>query len=758
MLWIPDFGILRNRIGIGRKMVPLMIMTLLSAAMPGDEQDAEAGVGGWRLANSPSAYLREHSENPVEWHPWGDAAFEEARKLDRPVFLSIGYSSCHWCHVMRRESFSDEAIAAYLNANFISIKVDREDLPHVDEVYMDAVRAMTGGGGWPLSVFLFPDGKPFYGGTYFPPRQRFNRPGFLEISGSIIKAWNTDRGKMRESATGLLDHLSKRDQRQHEGQSMELFLGGGIQSAASSYTLDPPGFGAAPRFPSPRFLQFLVGEGSLSGDETSVKRAVSVLREMAAGGIYDQVAGGFHRYSVDAQWQVPHFEKMLYNQGSLAESYLEAGRITSDDSLLQIGRATLDAMLSQFQLQDGSFAGSWDADSGGVEGSYYVWTPEQVKETVAPESVELVCDHFGIEEEGNFEGGEASVPRIAMSLETAAKKHGLSLEEAQKRLDQAVSKMLKVRDTRVAPKRDDKVVLGWNALAISGLARGATILDESRFREAAVRAYGALKGSLVEEERFLRRRDRHVSEKGEAHVVEGNPATLQDAALWMKSVLDLYEATFRPEFILEARRCWEVILKNFGPLETGEALYEAPEGAEILMGRRKDYFDGAIPSGNATTARNLLRLYELTGESVYLESSMNIVEAALSRVGPYPMGASELLLAVQALQRRVPVIVIAGDPSKETTQRMLESALQSKVPFSVVALRPEGEAGESAEKAIPLLEGRSSGEVEARAFVCIDQVCEVPLEKVENLVLRMDQLSREIRTENESKSSESKSE
>ncbi|MDG1455153.1 MAG: thioredoxin domain-containing protein, partial [Planctomycetota bacterium] len=206
-------------------MVPLMIMTLLSAAMPGDEQDAEAGVGGWRLANSPSAYLREHSENPVEWHPWGDAAFEEARKLDRPVFLSIGYSSCHWCHVMRRESFSDEAIAAYLNANFISIKVDREDLPHVDEVYMDAVRAMTGGGGWPLSVFLFPDGKPFYGGTYFPPRQRFNRPGFLEISGSIIKAWNTDRGKMRESATGLLDHLSKRDQRQHEGQSMELFLG-----------------------------------------------------------------------------------------------------------------------------------------------------------------------------------------------------------------------------------------------------------------------------------------------------------------------------------------------------------------------------------------------------------------------------------------------------------------------------------------------------------------------------------------------------
>ncbi|OUU23481.1 MAG: hypothetical protein CBC13_05430 [Planctomycetia bacterium TMED53] len=711
---------------------------LYAAGLPGNEPDGSGASGGWRLENSSSAYLREHAENPVEWWPWGDEAFEAARAGDRPVFLSIGYSSCHWCHVMRRESFSDSAIAAFLNAHFISIKVDREDLPHVDEVYMDAVRAMTGGGGWPLSVFVFPDGKPFYGGTYFPPRQRFNRPGFLELLTSIERAWREDRDRMQESATGLIEHLEGRDSRLHEGQTLELFLSGGIQAAATSYTSDPAGFGNAPRFPAPRLLQFLAGEGHCLKDSGSVQRAVSVLEEMARGGIYDQVGGGFHRYSVDASWEVPHFEKMLYNQGSLAESYLEVGRITGDDQLLEVGEKSLDAMIEQFQLSDGSFAGSWDADSGGVEGSYYVWTPDQVEEVLDHETAQMVCQYLGISESGNFEGGEASVPRQALTWEALAESVGKDLDQVKRSVEAGIKILLKTRETRVAPKRDDKVILGWNALAISGLARGATILEEERFEEAAQKAFTALDGVLVTETGFLRRRDSHLDDQGNERVVEGNPATLQDAALWMKCALDLYEMSFDARFVSKAESCFKLITESFGPLEAGHGYHEAPVEVDLVLGRRRDYFDGAIPSGNATMARNLLRLFELTGSTNYQEIADQLIAASLSRVGPYPMGAAELLLAVQAQKRSVPVIVISGDPAQQETQEMLKAVRGANCPFVLTALRTEDGSGEDV---VTVLEGRPSKDGAPLAYVCIDQVCEVPISSVGDLKERLAKIS-----------------
>ncbi|MGE4620499.1 MAG: thioredoxin domain-containing protein [Planctomycetota bacterium] len=707
--------------------------TLLCAGVPGRAQESgEPQLGGWRLADSPSAYLREHSENPVEWYSWGEDAFEKARSLDRPIFLSIGYSSCHWCHVMRRESFSDDTIAAFLNENYISIKVDREDLPHVDDVYMDAVRAMTGGGGWPLSVFLMPDLSPFYGGTYFPPRARFNRPGFIDVLASIDRVWREEREKVVENAAGLTKHLDERAARVFEGIKPENYLDGGLEGAASSYTADPAGFGKEPRFPAPRLLQYLVGEGSLRGDQSAIDQGTSVLYAMAEGGIYDQVGGGFHRYSVDADWQVPHFEKMLYNQGSLAESYFEVGRMTASSALYQIGRETLEAMLRQFQLDDGSFAGSWDADSGGVEGSYYVWTPEQVAELLGEEQAALVCKVLGIESPGNFEGGEDSVPRRAMSLEVAAKSLGVDLTEARQWFSDGVTRMEKHRQGRVAPKRDPKVVLGWNALAISALARGAALLEEPIFREAAVRAYSSLEGALVTKDGFLRRRDGEIA---------GNPATLQDAALWMKCCLDLYEATFEVEFVAEAIRSWELILRDFGPLNPDQGLYEAPAGAEVLRGRRQEFFDGAIPSGNATMARNLLRLYELTGNGEYQSYGEHIIAAGLRSIGPYPTGSAELLLAVQALSRAIPAVVVSGDPSQKDTQALLKAACQSPIPFCVVALRPAGEAGLKAEKVIPLLLNRQVKET-AEAFLCVDQVCDLPTSDVEALADRLIEIAR----------------
>jgi len=724
--------------------------TLFCAGIPGRAQETgEAQVGGWRLADSPSAYLREHAENPVEWYPWGEEAFEQAKKLDRPIFLSIGYSSCHWCHVMRRESFSDPTIAAFMNENFISIKVDREDLPHVDDAYMDAVRAMTGGGGWPLSAFLLHDLKPFFGGTYFPPRARFNRPGFLELLGSIAKAWSEDRTQITDSAGKLNAHLLDRAKRSFDGIEAEGYLSGGLDGAASSYTADPAGFGKAPRFPNPRLLQYLIGEGKMRGDQASIDRGVSVLHAMANGGIYDQVGGGFHRYSVDAQWQVPHFEKMLYNQGSLAESYFEAGRIADDPQLTAVGVATCDALLEQFMLPDGGFAGSWDADSGGVEGSYYVWTPEQVKEVVGEESTPLICMVLGISEKGNFEGGEASVPRKAMSIEQAAKSLSVDLNQAVQKFVEGVALMKGHRAHRVAPKRDPKVVLGWNALAISALARGAALLDLPRFRQAAVGAYSSMKGSLVLEDQFQRRRDYpdgiSSSDGGEQEMaqVSGNPATLQDAALWMKCCLDLYDATFEVQFVAEAIRSWRVILKEFGPLEADGGLFEAPAGAEVLLGRRQEFFDGAIPSGNATVARSLLRLYELTGSSEYRETGEHIIAAGLRSIGPYPTGSAELLLAVQAMTRAAPAVAVVGDPTAVETRSLIHAVTHSKVPFPIVALRLPGEKGSRAAEVVALLADRGLLDGKPCAYLCIHQQCDLPTSDVDALSLRLEEIARE---------------
>ena len=737
--------------------------TLFCAGIPGPAQEAGGTQeGGWRLADSPSAYLREHSENPVEWYPWGEEAFEQARKLDRPIFLSIGYSSCHWCHVMRRESFSDASIAAFMNENFISIKVDREDLPHVDDTYMDAVRAMTGGGGWPLSAFLMHDLKPFFGGTYFPPRARFNRPGFMEILGSIALAWREDRERLTESAENLNAHLLKRSTRSFEGIVPEGYLSGGIEAAANSYTPDPAGFGKAPRFPNPRLLQYLVGEGMMRGDQASIDRGVSVLRAMAAGGIYDQVGGGFHRYSVDAQWQVPHFEKMLYNQGSLAESYFEVGRLTADSSLTVIGTATLDAMLDQFQLPDGGFAGSWDADSGGVEGSYYVWTPEQVQAVVGEDASSLICKVLGIVEHGNFEGGEASVARHAMSVESAASELSIEVDQANKWFADGVAKMKQARTDRVAPKRDPKVVLGWNALAISALARGAALLDEPNYRQAAVGAFSSMKGSLVLDDGFLRRRDYPAGVKADddsgsvVAQVSGNPATLQDAALWMKCCLDLYEATFEPSFVAEAVRSWQLIEQQFGPLEADAGLFEAPDGAEVLLGRRQEFFDGAIPSGNATVARSLLRLHELTGIGAYQEAAEHIIFAGLRSIGPYPTGSAELLLAVQALVRSTPAVAVAGDPAAPQTRALLHAVAHSTVPFPVLALRPPGDAGSSAEKVIALLTDRTQIDGMATAYLCVDQVCDLPTTDVDALSKRLLELAARRTAEVEDSPAEEK--
>ncbi|HIA26558.1 MAG TPA: thioredoxin domain-containing protein [Planctomycetes bacterium] len=672
--------------------------------------------GGWRLSESPSEYLREHAPNPVEWWGWGEEAFERARELDRPVFLSIGYSSCHWCHVMRRESFSDEIIAAFLNQNYICIKVDREDHPHVDDAYMDAVRAMTGRGGWPLSVFLTADKKPFYGGTYFPPRSRGGRSGFMELIRGISQTWETDRLKLLTQSEGILEFLLKRTTRRFEGARPETWLQSALDRSTQTFDATEGGFGSAPKFPAPRLLEYLIAAAQLDDQPRAREMAIFTLRKMRDGGIYDQIGGGFHRYSVDRLWAVPHFEKMLYSQGLLGETYLEAFRMTGEEDLAVTARDILDAMLTSFITEDGTFAASWDADSGGDEGSFYVWNPKEVNELVGEEEGKILCEYFGVTERGNFEGGESVASRKA-SIPELVKRHSQPKQRIELIISEGRAKMLTERETRIAPKRDDKIVLGWNALAVSALARGAVILGEDRYRAAAVRAMAVLSSRLVTPEGFVRR----ISEGHAEH-----PARLTDAALFLKASLDVYEATLDSTFFELATTTLAAIHRDFGPIGESGGFFSAPKGADVLLGRRQDYLDSAIPSGNATIARCLFRMYGLSGEGSQLELAEKITAAGVLSAGNYPTGSPEFLLAVLAQRSPFPELAVAGDPRDPRTIALLRVAQKGSQPFAVWALRPSGEAGKVAAGRIPLLEGREAEGNRPTAWLCVNQVCEAP--------------------------------
>ena len=720
-----------------RRSFPTFALLAIFLALPGaltaqegppagNEHAAEEKTGGWRLADSTSLYLREHAENPVEWYPWGDEAFARAKKLDRPVFLSIGYASCHWCHVMRRESFSDPTIAKFLADHFISIKVDREDLPHVDAVYMDAVRAMSGRGGWPLTVFLTPDRTPFFGGTYFPPTGGPGRPGFTELTAHIDRVWNTERAQVVQAGTALLAHLANRAERSFDEIGTEPYLALGLSQARERFDSRSGGWRDAPKFPDPRLIDFLIASTRLGGPESDEAMAFLTLEKMIAGGVYDQVGGGFHRYSVDAFWSVPHFEKMLYSQGQLGESYAEAARLTGRSDFADGARDILDALLEDFQLTNGAFAASWDADSGGEEGTFYVWTPEQIDALFETTAAAVVKSAFGITSEGNFEGGGTVLFR-AKTIEELAAEFRLAPTQIARTLTEARKTLRTERAKRVAPKRDDKVILGWNATAISALAKGATALRNDRYRREADRALAFLREHLVTETGFRRR---HAG--GET----AGPGTLVDAALYLKAVIDLYEASFDAALIAHAREVATWIERDFADntldesgSPRGGAYFETPTGVTTILARRKQHFGSALPTGNGTHARNLLRLHGFTGESTYLTRADAILTASLAATAQAPVSAPELLIAAAMRHHGFPEIVIAGDLRNPRTRSLLDPALRSPLPFRVIAHCPPGEAAPQLAASIPILAGRAPIEGRPTAWFCENGICLAPTQK-----------------------------
>ncbi|HVL94932.1 MAG TPA: thioredoxin domain-containing protein [Solirubrobacteraceae bacterium] len=639
-----------------------------------------------RLAEETSPYLLQHKDNPVDWYPWGEEAFARARAEDKAVLVSIGYSACHWCHVMERESFEDPETARLMNERFVCVKVDREERPDVDAIYMDAVQAMTGHGGWPLNAFITPDGVPFYAGTYFPPEPARGMPSWRQIVIAIADAWRQDREKIVEGAAQILPRLQGAagiDGR--EGELDPAALDAAVNGLRSIYDGEHGGFGTAPKFPPASVVEFLLGRG---------ERAMSLhtLRAMANGGMYDQVGGGFSRYSVDARWVVPHFEKMLYDNGLLARAYLHGWQVSGDPLLQRVCVETLEWMLRELRQEEGAFASALDADSEGVEGRYYVWTLEQVREALDGDLADEAIRHFGMTEAGNWEGVNIPVRATA----------------DPPRLGEIKAALYEARERRVRPGLDDKRLTSWNALAIAALAEAGAVLGRPDFVDAARTCAAFLLDTMRDDRgRLLRSYNR-----GRAKIA----AYLEDHAYLVEALLVLYEATFEERWFVEARRLADETIARFGDRERG-GFFTTSDDHERLVARRKDLEDTPIPSGASSIAYGLLRLAALTGERDYSEHALGVMRPLGEAVGRFPQAFGHLLQAIAFHLEPVREVALVGDDVAP-----LAAVVRSAHRPHVVLAGGSGPGG-----AVPLLEGRTPLEGRAAAYVCENFACRRPV-------------------------------
>jgi uncharacterized protein len=677
-----------------------------------------------RLAREQSPYLLQHKDNPVDWYPWGDEAFEKARREDRPIFLSIGYSTCHWCHVMEHESFENAAIADVLNREFVPIKVDREERPDVDDVYMQAVQMMTGQGGWPLSLFLTPEGRPFYGGTYYPPRSRWGRPGFAELLGAISSAWRSRRDELESSAAEMLGHLESEAKARAAPAAIPAgVLDGVVPALARQFDAENGGFGGAPKFPPAMRLELLLRIWTRTGAAAAREMAERTLTRMAAGGIYDQVGGGFHRYSVDATWTVPHFEKMLYDNAMLARVYALAHRAFGRPEDARVVRETLDYLLREMTPLDGGFFAAQDADSGGEEGTFYVWTPESVAEVVGESEAALVCARFGVTREGNFEHG-ATVLTLAKSVSELAAELGRSEDEVVAVLADARAKMYEARSKRVAPATDDKQLTDWTGLAISAFALAGRILREPRYVDAAGAAAERVLRECVRGGELL-----HRSRGGSAAI----PGFATDYAFFAEALLDLYEATFEPRYLSEALRLQRALDERFADPRGGYFL--TSEASAGLIVRPRETFDGATPSSNSVAASNLLRIAALTGDEKARERADAIFSAFAGLMPHAPSAFPRLLCALDFREDAALEVVLAGEPGRADFDALWDASFASPRLNRVLA---RAESAEEVPELAALAEGRASRGGPARAYVCERFACRAPVDRPDELVEALD--------------------
>jgi uncharacterized protein YyaL (SSP411 family) len=676
-----------------------------------------------RLFLETSPYLLQHAHNPVDWYPWGDEAFEQAGTLGRPVFISIGYSTCHWCHVMEEESFEDEEIARFLNENFIAVKVDREERPDVDAIYMRAVQALTGQGGWPLSVWLAPDRKPFYGGTYFPPRDDGSGRGvgFLGLLKGLRNAYHARSDQVAEVGLQLTGYL--REALSPEG-GKELPTAETLSAAAQFYRsrFDPVngGLDGAPKFPSSLPVRFLLRYHRRTGEPEFLEMARLTLAKMAGGGMYDHVGGGFHRYSTDGQWLVPHFEKMLYDSALLVVAYLEAYQATGEKEFARVVRETLRFIERDMTAPRGGFYSATDADSlvpGGrrEEGFFFTWTPQELEAILGPERSRIVGRYFGVSEQGNFEG--RTVLHAAESPAAVAGSLKIPEEELRAVLSEAKELLYRERSRRPHPLRDEKILTAWNGLAISAYARAGLVLDDSRYVERAADAARFLLGNLRREGRLCR-----TCTDGQA----GKNAYLEDYAFLIAGLLDLYEAGGDPLWLEKAVELDAILEARFEDKSRGGYFLTGDDHEDLLV-REKPSYDGAEPSGNSVAALNLLRLHEFTAEDGYRRRAEGVFRYMEEVLRTSPAALAEMLLAVDfLLDAPKQILLVAPQGKKEMTASLLSVFRRRFVPNRVLSVVTEGEDQEKNARIVPLLEGKEALDRQATAYVCEGRVCRLP--------------------------------
>ncbi len=686
-----------------------------------------------RLAAETSPYLLQHAHNPVDWYPWGPEALARAKLLDRPIFLSIGYAACHWCHVMERESFENEALAAYLNGRFVAIKVDREERPDLDQVYLAAVQAMTGGGGWPMSVFLTPDGRPFYGGTYFPDAPRHGLPSFGQVLDGVDRAWREDRAGIEGTGSQLVAALAEQGRLPAaDGSPTPELLDTAVMLVERGFDPRTGGWGGAPKFPQPMTVEFLLGRAAATGDPRALAMARRTLDAMAAGGIHDQLGGGFHRYATDARWLVPHFEQMLYDNAQLAGAYANAWAVTGDSAYRNVAQGVLDALIRDFTTSGGAFAASLDADTEGDEGGTFVWDAAEVRETLG-DGAALFSSAYGVTDAGNWEG-RTILSRVRTDRELA-EQHGLEVADVTSRMAEARATLLDRRGRRAQPGRDDKALAAWTGLAIRALADMARMLslssngDESaadRYLAAATAAATEITRGLLGGEGRL-----HRSWKDGRATGEG---VLEDYACLAEGLLALYGATFEESWFVLAQRLMDVVLERFADPAGG--FFDTADDHEPLVTRPKDVQDNATPSGGATAVHVLLRLAALTGEGRYRTAAEQAIAVIAPLAARYPTAFARWLSAIDLALSDIAEIAIVGAADEPGSRELVAVAAGGFHPARVVA-----RGAEPAVSVVPLLAERVRLDDRPTAYVCRNFACQLPVTEGQALALQLRELA-----------------
>ena len=670
------------------------------------------------LINETSPYLLQHAHNPVDWYPWGEEAFAKARQENKPILLSIGYSACHWCHVMAHESFEDEQIAQVMNEKFVNIKVDREERPDLDQIYMNAVQMMTHHGGWPMTVFLTPDAVPFYGGTYFPPRDRYNMPGFPRILLSVSEAYRDRQADIAETSKSLVNELRRLNETSTSDQTIEKeLLDAAYIGITRSYDPVNGGFGGAPKFPPAMTLEFLLRTHVRTSNPQALEMVRHTAQKMAYGGMYDQLGGGFHRYSTDAKWLVPHFEKMLYDNALLSRVYLHYFQISQDKLAHDAIIGILDYVLREMTSAEGGFYSTQDADSEGHEGKFFVWEYEEVRTILAGEDAVLFCEYYDITPQGNFEG--KNIPNVRRSLEELASEHGMPVSHVEDSIRRSRAKVFEVRERRVKPDRDEKILTAWNGLMLASFAEAGAALNRQEYVEAARRNAEFVLSKLQRDGLLLR-----TYKDG---VVKFN-AYLEDYAFFIEGLTTLYETTAETQWLEPALALTDRMIGEFWD-EANGGFYFTGNSHEELIVRSKDYFDNAAPSGNSVAAIVLQRLAILTERESYKNLAIAVLNQVADSARKYPSGFGYALSAMDFLVSKPKEIAIVAT-DRSSLDLFLTDIWGRYLPNKVVA----GHAGdEKSYPGIPLLRSRGLIDDQTTVYICENYVCTEPLVDIDAL-------------------------